>query len=370
MSSATSDGLSTSDRGAKYDVFYVTRDPQMVGILSEVGFLTNSTEYGKMQQDSYQESVGEAVADAIEEYLDSAGAEYAGRTGTQSTGTALTASDGPTFNEDAEDSTGYNIIGDHTYGSSGSSSSSSSSSSSNDDDEDDEDEDNTSSSSGNSSSSSRPSGPVSETVIAEGPGTGDVQYIIFTDPENKKLNMEVGDEKQLGIKLTGDSTVTRKYTTSDKYVATIDEDGVVHAVGAGSCKITVVAGDQGGTIDVRVTGDSYSASNDSGSGNSRGSNSSNSGRVEDVTGKTVETTGITIKASRSAVQAGESMQLQVIFSPSNATGEDIEWSVTRGSLYGEVDNRGVFTGIESGFSTVKAETADGEHSATLRIEII
>ena len=41
MSSATSDGLSTSDRGAKYDVFYVTRDPQMVGILSEVAFLTN-----------------------------------------------------------------------------------------------------------------------------------------------------------------------------------------------------------------------------------------------------------------------------------------------------------------------------------------
>ena len=344
MSSATSDGLSTSDRGAKYDVLYVTRDPQMVGILSEVGFLTNSTEYGKMQQDSYQESVGEAVADAIEEYLDSAGAEYAGRTGTQSTGTVLTASDGPTFNEDAEDSTGYNIIGDHTYGSS---SSSSSSSSSNNDDEDDEDEDNTSSSSGSSSSSSRPSGPVSETVIAEGPGTGDVQYIIFTDPENKKLNMEVGDEKQLGIKLTGDSTVTRKYTTSDKYVA---------------------------TIDVRVTGDSYSASNDSGSGSSnsssRGNSSSNSGRVEDVTGKTVDTTGITIKASRSAVHAGESMQLQVIFSPSNATGEDIEWSITRGSLYGEVDNRGVFTGIESGFSTVKAETADGEHSATLRIEII
>ena len=126
--------------------------------------------------------------------------EYAGRTGTQSTGTALTASDGPTFNEDAEDSTGYNIIGDHTYASS--SSSGSSTSSNNDDDED---EDNTSSSSGSSSSSSRPSGPVSETVIAEGPGTGDVQYIIFTDPENKKLNMEVGDEKQLGIKLTGAS---------------------------------------------------------------------------------------------------------------------------------------------------------------------
>ena len=122
--------------------------------------------------------------------------------------------------------------------------------------------------------------------------------------------MEVGDEKQLGIKLTGDSTVTRKYTTSDKYVATIDEDGVVHAVGAGSCKITVVAGDQGGTIDVRVTGDSYSASNDSGSGNSRGSNSSNSGRVEDVTGKTVETTGQRGARGRVDAAAGDLLPIQ------------------------------------------------------------
>ena len=115
---------------------------------------------------------------------------------------------------------------------------------------------------------------------------------------------------------------------------------------------------------MRVTGDSYSASNDS------GSNSSNSSRVEDVTGKTVETAGITIKASRSAVHAGESMQLQVTFSPSNATGEDIEWSVTRGSLYQQDGVAGCLPGVESGFSTVKAETADGEHSATLRIEII
>ena len=190
-----------------------------------------------------------------------------------------------------------------------------------------------------------------------------MQYIIFTDPEDKKLNLSVGDEKKLGIKLTGDSTVTRKYTTSDKYVATIDKDGVVHAVGAGSCKITVVAGDQGGTIEVRVTGsssDSYSAS----------ASTTASDQIQPVTGKTVETTSISIKASRSWVNAGDTLPLQVVFSPSNATGQDIVWSVTRGSLYGSVDSRGVFTGIESGFSTVKATTSDGVHSTTMRIEIM
>ena len=92
--------------------------------------------------------------------------------------------------------------------------------------------------------------------MVKGSSNGKVKYIIFTDPENKKLTLKAGQEKQLGIKLTGDDKVTRKYTTSDKYVATIDKDGVVHAVGAGTCKITVVAGDQGGSIEVKVTGGS------------------------------------------------------------------------------------------------------------------
>lgn len=70
------------------------------------------------------------------------------------------------------------------------------------------------------------------------------------------------------------------------------------------------------------------------------------------------------------MDAGKSIQLEVVFSPSNATGQDVTWSVTRGSLYGSVDNRGVFTGIESGFSTVKATTEDGMYSATYRIEIM
>ena len=194
--------------------------------------------------------------------------------------------------------------------------------------------------------------------MAKGSSNGKVKYIIFTDPENKKLTLKAGQEKQLGIKLTGDDKITRKYTTSDKYVATIDKDGVVHAVGAGTCKITVVAGDQGGSIEVKVTGASSANKTDQ------------QPEVPDVVGKKVETTGITIKASSTRVEAGKSIQLQVIFSPSNATGEEIVWSVYRGNLYGSVDGRGVFTGIESGYSTVRATTADGKYSATMRIEII
>ncbi len=102
ISSASADGLSTTDRGAKYDVFYVTRDPQMVGILGEIGFLSNAKEYSKMQKDSYQQQVGEEIAQAVEKYLDAAGAKYAGRTGTQSTGKELNASNGPACSLDGK----------------------------------------------------------------------------------------------------------------------------------------------------------------------------------------------------------------------------------------------------------------------------
>ena len=367
MSSATARGLSANDRGAKYDVFYVNRDPQFVSILSEVGFLTNSSDYSKMKKDSYQQKIGESVADAVETYLEKAGAEYAGRTGIQSTGQALNASNGPASTEDGSASSQSASSSSGNVGSSSSVSGNKQESSSN----------SSSTSSGNkqegsSVSSSRPSGPVSQTVVSGSStpkGDGKVKYIIFTDPENKKLRMDVGDKKELGIRISGDSSVQRKYTTSDKYVATIDKNGVVTAVGPGSCKITVVAGDQGGTIDVTVEGSSRSSSTTAPNlGNGWDEDEKEAG-LESSTGY-VPTTSIRIRATRNYVTAGNSIQLEVVFSPSNATGQPVNWSITRGSLYGEVDNFGVFTGIEPGFTTVKATTSDGAYSATYRIEIM
>ena len=134
----------------------------------------------------------------------------------------------------------------------------------------------------------------------------------------------------------------------------------------------MVAGDQGGSIEVNVTGGSSRSVSSSTSTSNTSINENiyqeNSG-LESSSGF-VPTTSIKIRSSRNYVDAGKSIQLEVVFSPSNATGQDVTWSVTRGSLYGSVDNRGVFTGIESGFSTVKATTEDGMYSATYRIEIM
>lgn len=247
MAKATSGALSTQNRGTKYDVFYVTRDPQMVGILSEVGFLSNPTEYNKLKSSKYHQKVGEYVADAVEEFLKNAGSRYIGRSGIESTGPDLNASNGPY-------SLGGNGVQPH-YPTTPP--------------QEEEQEQNTNpDSQQNQEQNQQPETqpqqpdvpshkPVPETVYSSGKTTGDVKYIIFTNPQNKKLDLNVGDSQQLGVRISGDQEVRKKYITSNKYVAVIDKNGVITATGPGSCKITVVAGNQGGSINVKVRGSGY-----------------------------------------------------------------------------------------------------------------
>ena len=247
VSAATAAGLSTKNRGSKYDVFYVNRDPQFVSVLSETGFLTNPAEYSKLKQASYRQSVGEEVADAVEEFLQSVGTRYVGRTGTQSTGPALNASNGPYTGKRPDPIPGI------------------------DNRPEDKPEEEKPVEKPESKPEEKPESkpeekpeskpvphkPVPETVYSEGKKDGYVKYIIFTDPQDKRLDLEVGDKKQLGVRLSGDQDVRKKYVTSNRYVAMIDANGVITATGPGTCKITVVAGDQGGTITVKVSGSGY-----------------------------------------------------------------------------------------------------------------
>lgn len=82
---AMSKALDTKKRDTQYDVFYLTRDPQFIGILSEVGFITNKTEYQKCMDADYQARVGEEVAQAVADFLAETGSNSTA-TGTQSIG--------------------------------------------------------------------------------------------------------------------------------------------------------------------------------------------------------------------------------------------------------------------------------------------
>lgn len=57
------------DRGIKPEDFYVLSKSKMPSALAECGFITNLNEANKLMTDSYQESIANAIADSIYNYL-------------------------------------------------------------------------------------------------------------------------------------------------------------------------------------------------------------------------------------------------------------------------------------------------------------
>ncbi|MBR5559268.1 MAG: Ig-like domain-containing protein [Oscillospiraceae bacterium] len=96
VSGGIANGLSTTNRGGKYGLYYVTRVTQYPSILAECGFITNQSEFKKLCTSSYQSKVAARMAVAIEDYMSSMGGSSL--TGVQSVGsTDLAAPTGITL---------------------------------------------------------------------------------------------------------------------------------------------------------------------------------------------------------------------------------------------------------------------------------
>lgn len=93
--------LGTANRGGKFGYYYVTRNMQYPSILVETGFVSNRTEYARLIDDSYQNNLAYAIADAISSYFAYMGT--AGTvTGTQSSGSAVQETGGATQTPQAQ----------------------------------------------------------------------------------------------------------------------------------------------------------------------------------------------------------------------------------------------------------------------------
>ncbi|MDR2654689.1 MAG: N-acetylmuramoyl-L-alanine amidase [Oscillospiraceae bacterium] len=71
LSMNVSDALSTKNRGAKFQYYYVTRHQLFPAALVECGFMTNPAEYAKMLSDPYKNAMAQGIADGIVSYLNS-----------------------------------------------------------------------------------------------------------------------------------------------------------------------------------------------------------------------------------------------------------------------------------------------------------
>ena len=152
-----------------------------------------------------------------------------------------------------------------------------------------------------------------------------------------KLTLNVGNTKKLSVvSELNNKTRTVKWTTSNSKVATIDSDGNVKGIKAGSATITGTV--SGIKLTCKVT-------------------------VSNVKVKSVKLSNTTL-----TLQEGKSETLKATIEPFNATEQGITWS-TSNKKVATVDN-GKVTAKGTGTATITVKTKDGSKKATCKVTVV
>lgn len=130
------------------------------------------------------------------------------------------------------------------------------------------------------------------------------------------------------------------WSSSNTAVATVDGNGVVTGVKAGTATITVKTVDQGKTASCTVN----------------------------VLPNTIAVTGVSLNKSAITLKAGTQETLTATVAPSNATNKNVTWSSSNTSIATVSDN-GVVTAKASGTATITVKTADGGKTASCTVTV-
>ena len=133
------------------------------------------------------------------------------------------------------------------------------------------------------------------------------------------------------------SNQTVKWTTNAPKVATVNEDGVVTAVGAGTAVITATTVD--GNYSMRCT----------------------------VT-VTQSVTGVKVSPATASIAAGSSKTIRASVEPSTATSKGVTWYSSNEKV-ATVNSRGIVIGVAPGTATITALTDEGGYSDTCTVTV-
>lgn len=156
------------------------------------------------------------------------------------------------------------------------------------------------------------------------------------------LDLTVGGSDTLTANVlpadAADKNVT--WVSSDSEVATVDANGKVTAVKAGNATITVSVDSNPALTDTcEVT----------------------------VTDQTYSVTGVALAPDKAVMYVGDTKNLTVEFTPSNATNKNVTWKSSDEAVATVVD--GVVTAIGKGTATITVTTADGGYTATCEVTV-
>ena len=183
------------------------------------------------------------------------------------------------------------------------------------------------------------------TLTQNGTVTGDVIYKVtgvLLSPTT--LTLDVGGTATLTATITPNNATNPNVTWSsdNQNVATVDQNGEVTAVSAGTATITVTTADGGKTATCEVT----------------------------VTAASVPVTGVTLSQNQASLyynRTPNTLTLTATVTPDNATNQAVTWTSSNPSV-ATVKN-GVVTAVAPGIAVITATTQDGNHTATCTVTV-
>lgn len=149
----------------------------------------------------------------------------------------------------------------------------------------------------------------------------------------------IGDTETLTVTYTPADANTGKALTwksDNTAVATVDANGVVKGIAAGTAKITATS-----TTNPAITATCA------------------------VTVQAVAVTGVSLNKTSINLQVGGSETLTATVAPANATNKEIIWNTSDGSI--ATINNGKVTAVAAGQTTITATTVDGNKTATCNV---
>lgn len=155
------------------------------------------------------------------------------------------------------------------------------------------------------------------------------------------LSLTVGGTGSITLTiLPAEAAQTADWSSDNEAVATVDENGVVTAISAGSAKITATSKD--------------------------GTNLTSDACVVTVSNIVVES--VTLDQESAVVRIGSTISLNATVTPENATNKQVNWSSSK-SVASVVN--GVVTGVSVGTTTITAESDEDKYiKATCDVEVV
>ncbi len=133
------------------------------------------------------------------------------------------------------------------------------------------------------------------------------------------------------------------WSSDNTAVATVNQNGQVTGVAAGTATITVTTQDGNKTAFCTVT-------------------------VPDPTADPVAVTGVSLNKTSTSLTVGSSETLTATVAPANATNQAVTWS-SKNTAVATVNQNGLVTAVAAGTATITVTTADGNKTATCTVTV-